>query len=254
MKQVTWFNREFTFESNQNLFPSILERLSGTPARLEEKLQNVSEETLRISEDNSWSIKENIGHLTDLEPLWQGRFHDILNGAPELRTTDLQNEKTDFASHNDTPLEQLLSDFRTSRFETIAILQHIKEETIFKAALHPRLQKPMRTMDLFLFTAEHDDHHLARITELLHLNTQQEAARSLTRVPSKNQYRVQFDFEISFSNGGQLKATAFRLDLYSDAITDDALAAYVAKDLRLLMVAETKIYNKQILKEAHKRT
>jgi hypothetical protein len=27
----------------------------------------------------------------------------------------------------------------------------------------------MRTMDLFLFVAEHDDHHLARITELARL-------------------------------------------------------------------------------------
>ncbi len=25
----------------------------------------------------------------------------------------------------------------------------------------------MRTMDLYLFVAEHDDHHLARITELI---------------------------------------------------------------------------------------
>jgi len=25
----------------------------------------------------------------------------------------------------------------------------------------------MRTMDLFLFVAEHDDHHLARVTELV---------------------------------------------------------------------------------------
>lgn len=27
----------------------------------------------------------------------------------------------------------------------------------------------MRTMDLFLFVAEHDDHHLARITELMEI-------------------------------------------------------------------------------------
>jgi hypothetical protein len=32
----------------------------------------------------------------------------------------------------------------------------------------------MRTMDLFLFVAEHDDHHLARITEMVkHLGGQQ---------------------------------------------------------------------------------
>ena len=33
-------------------------------------------------------------------------------------------------------------------------------------ALHPRLNQPMRVVDMAFFTAEHDDHHLARMTEL----------------------------------------------------------------------------------------
>ena len=37
---------------------------------------------------------------------------------------------------------------------------------IFRTALHPRLETPMRMMDLFYFVAEHDDHHLARITAI----------------------------------------------------------------------------------------
>jgi hypothetical protein len=35
-----------------------------------------------------------------------------------------------------------------------------------RTGLHPRLNQPMRVIDLILFIAEHDDHHLARITEL----------------------------------------------------------------------------------------
>ena len=42
----------------------------------------------------------------------------------------------------------------------------MKEQGVYKTALDPRLKKPMRTMDLFLFVAEHDDHHLARITKI----------------------------------------------------------------------------------------
>jgi len=42
----------------------------------------------------------------------------------------------------------------------------ISEKEVFKYALHPRLKTPMRTMDLFLFVAEHDDHHLAQISKL----------------------------------------------------------------------------------------
>ena len=167
MKQGKWFDRSFNFENNQNIFPSILERLSGTPIRIEEKAKGLSENILTFSLDNTWTIKENIGHLIDLEPLWQGRLDDIINGQIELRPTDLQNTKTHLADYNTAWLQELLSEFRKIREQTIKTLQSINEETVFKSALHPRLRTPMRTMDLFLFVAEHDDHHLARITELI---------------------------------------------------------------------------------------
>ena len=167
MKQEKWFNRSFNFENAQNIFPSILERLSGTPIRLEQKIQKVSENILTSSMDNTWTIKENIGHLIDCEPLWQGRLEDIINYQIELRPADLQNTKTHLANHNATSLIELLSTFRKIRQQTIIALQSIDEETVIKSALHPRLKTPMRTMDLFLFVAEHEDHHLARITELL---------------------------------------------------------------------------------------
>jgi len=169
MKQTKWFDRSFNFDNQQNIFPSILERLSGTPIRLEEKVKEVPEHVLQFSLNNTWTIKENIGHLTDLESLWQGRFEDIKNGLAELRPTDLKNTKTDLANHNAKSIQELLFEFRKIRNQTLETLQSIDEETVFKSALHPRLKTPMRTMDLFLFVAEHDDHHLARITELIEI-------------------------------------------------------------------------------------
>jgi kynurenine formamidase len=65
--------------------------------------------------------------------------------------------------------------------------------------------------------------------------------------------RVQFDFEIEFSNGGGLAGREFRLDIAADDISDEALADYVVRDLRLLMVSTVRISNKSILTETHKR-
>jgi kynurenine formamidase len=65
--------------------------------------------------------------------------------------------------------------------------------------------------------------------------------------------RVQFDFEIDFSNGGGLQGQAFRLDIEGDDIADGALADYVVRDMRLLMVGAVRILNKRIIREAHKR-
>jgi len=67
------------------------------------------------------------------------------------------------------------------------------------------------------------------------------------------QHRVLFDFEIAFANGGGLAGHDFRLDIDGDAIGDDALAALLVRDLRLLMVASVSIGNKRIVAEAHKR-
>ncbi len=65
--------------------------------------------------------------------------------------------------------------------------------------------------------------------------------------------RVVFDFEIDFSNGGGIQGQGFRLDIEGDDIDDQALGDYIVDDMRLLMVGEVRILNKQIILEKHKR-
>jgi arylformamidase len=65
--------------------------------------------------------------------------------------------------------------------------------------------------------------------------------------------RVKFDFEVDFSNGGGLQGQGFRLDIEGEAISDEELARYVVEDMRLLMVEEVRILNKEIIAEGHKR-
>jgi arylformamidase len=66
-------------------------------------------------------------------------------------------------------------------------------------------------------------------------------------------HRVEFDFEIEFSNGGALQGQEFRLDIDEDSISDDELGSLIVADLRLLMVREVKILRKQVFRERHKR-
>ncbi|MGD8307388.1 MAG: DinB family protein [Ignavibacteria bacterium] len=166
MKQIEWFERKFDFSNKQNIFPAIIERLEGTPIRLKEKISKISKMNLRARIDNQWSIQENIGHLTDLEPLWSGRLEDILDKKEEMRPADLTNKKTHQADHNNRDANDLLDEFYNIRISLVNRLKELTEENVFQSALHPRLKTPMRIMDLFLFVAEHDDHHLARITEI----------------------------------------------------------------------------------------
>ena len=65
--------------------------------------------------------------------------------------------------------------------------------------------------------------------------------------------RVKFDFEVDFSNGGGLQGQDFRLDIEGEDISEEDLARYIVEDMRLLMVKEVRILNKEIITERHKR-
>jgi uncharacterized damage-inducible protein DinB len=172
MKQIRWFERKFEFKENQNIFPSIIERLKGTPIRLVHKVSKIKEQHLTVKLEDTWSISENVGHLIDLEPLWLGRLEDIFNNKKEMRPADLENKKTEIANHNSRKIEALILEFTKNRETIVNQLETLSDDDVFKYALHPRLMTPMRIMDLFLFVADHDDHHLARISEINRLINQ----------------------------------------------------------------------------------
>ena len=105
-----WFERKFEFSFPPELFPNLLVRLRGMPARLEELLRGCSREILIRKPGGKWSAQEHAGHLLDLEPLWLARVEDYVAGSSQLTVTDLQNRKTDDANHNARPLEEILTE------------------------------------------------------------------------------------------------------------------------------------------------
>jgi uncharacterized damage-inducible protein DinB len=167
MKRTEWFNRKFPVIEDNGLLPSIIERLAGTPARVEEIINHVKPDVLTMSYDGKWTIKEEVGHLADLEPLWLGRVNDLVDKAPELRAADLTNRKTHEANHNQTEISALLQQFRRQRLLLVNALRNVTDEQLENVSLHPRLKTPMRIIDLAYFVAEHDDHHLSGIRLIL---------------------------------------------------------------------------------------
>ena len=166
---IPWFERKFALDEPLFAFPLIVERLRGTPARLEERLSLVPPSQLVKRNGDQWSIQEQAGHLLDLEPLWLGRVSDVFDGWDVMRPADLTNRKTQEAGHNEADLHSILKDFRNQRGLLLARLEGMEANDVQRGSLHPRLEKPMRILDLAYFTAEHDDHHLAVITQLMSL-------------------------------------------------------------------------------------
>jgi uncharacterized damage-inducible protein DinB len=163
----SWFARKFEFSFPVELRPNLSARLRGTPARLEEALRGHSHEILSRKVQEKWSAQEHAGHLLDLEPLWLARVNDYAAASDQLTAADLTNRKTDEANHNTRPLEQILTQFRAERERLLKRTDELDPSLFARTIPHPRLQTPMRLVDHLYFVAEHDDHHLARIWELV---------------------------------------------------------------------------------------
>ncbi|MDH6144029.1 MULTISPECIES: cyclase family protein [Kitasatospora] len=66
------------------------------------------------------------------------------------------------------------------------------------------------------------------------------------------QWRVQFDADVAFANGGGLQTQGFRLDVPGPDLGDDDIAELFVRHLGLLMVDTVRISGKRTLREPHK--
>jgi uncharacterized damage-inducible protein DinB len=161
-----WFDRKFELGLGPDAARELLERLRLTPERLADSVRGLPPETLTRRTEGKWSIQENVGHLFDLESLWDLRLDDYDAGATELHAADLENRKTHEAAHNDRSIAEILADFSAARGRIVARLARMAPADLARTALHPRLRQPMSVVDLCFFVAEHDNHHLRTIDEL----------------------------------------------------------------------------------------
>ncbi|MDH4037934.1 MAG: DinB family protein [Candidatus Krumholzibacteria bacterium] len=102
-----------------------------------------------------------------LNCLWMTRAEELLRGAEELAPADMTNARTRAAGHNQRAMAAIVAEFTVARENLLARLDAATDDDVTRAAVHPRLKRPMRLVDLCFFVAEHDDHHLAVVTRAL---------------------------------------------------------------------------------------
>jgi len=162
MEKLQWFERVFTFGLPKKMLPFYIERLEGTIPRIEAKVKYVPEQILSTKLDNKWSVKENIGHLAEVDEIANKRIDQMIAGISPLSPAVFEPKP-----YHELPIQEVINFFREARSKNIRRYKELSPSDLEKTALHPRLKVMMSPVDLAWFDAEHDDHHMVRISEIL---------------------------------------------------------------------------------------
>ncbi len=163
MQKLEWFERKFNFGFHKGMLPFLLERLEGTIARIERKVSGVPEEILSTKLDGKWSIKQNIGHLAEVDEIALKRIDEMKNGVSPMSPAVFEPR----VDYNAQKVSEVIAYFKKNRMANLRKYASLESKDLDASALHPRLKVPMNAVDLAYFDAEHDDHHLVRINEIL---------------------------------------------------------------------------------------
>jgi len=165
IERLPWFDRKFTFGLPAAMLPFYLERLSGTAARMEEKVRGLTDKLLSERFDGKWSVKQNIGHLAEVDQISNKRIDEMVSGAETLSPAVFEPQ-----DYNPWPIEKVIAFFRDARKSNLDRYKRLSANHLSLASTHPRLKVKMNPVDLAFFDAEHDDHHLLKITDIISAN------------------------------------------------------------------------------------
>jgi len=166
LERLPWAQRKFSFVHPPWMLADFVERLRGLIPRLGPLVAGVDDDVAHRQHEGKWSIAQNIGHLSDVEDLWQERLEDLRQGRTQYAPADPARFQTAALRHQSRPLAATVDELAGRRARLVAALDEAPPELQSATALHPRLQVPMRLVDCAQFYAEHDDHHLLRVRAL----------------------------------------------------------------------------------------
>ncbi|MBX2897026.1 MAG: DinB family protein [Cyclobacteriaceae bacterium] len=161
MNELPWFERNLKFGYAPEMLPYFLVRLEGTFVRMQQMIAGLTDAQLSYKPNGKWSIKENIGHLAEVDAITTKRIDEMLAGSPVLSPAV-------FEPLNYTPwvIDEVLNLFQQNRNGSIKKYLQLIPAELRKASMHPRLKVAITPVDLAWFDAEHDDHHLVKIKSI----------------------------------------------------------------------------------------
>ncbi|HSU79930.1 MAG TPA: DinB family protein [Candidatus Angelobacter sp.] len=127
-------------------------------------LKSISEtETENAYAPGKWTIKEVVGHITDIERVMSYRLFAIARGEDKSLLGMDENVYVSSANFNQFGWERLITDLSTTRSSTLSLMTTIDDTSwVRKGAM---LDVPVKPYALAYILAGHELHHLNIIKE-----------------------------------------------------------------------------------------
>jgi hypothetical protein len=162
MNNLPWFERNLKFGYPKEMLPYFLERLEGSIVRIQTKVQGLNDSVLSTRLNDKWSVKQNIGHLAEVDAIANKRLDEMVAGISPMSPAVFEPQ-----DYNPWSIEKVLDLYKANRLKNLKKYQSLAEGDLVKSSLHPRLKVQMTPVDLAWFDAEHDDHHFVTINRIL---------------------------------------------------------------------------------------
>jgi len=158
-----WTGRTFAFDYPVERIGVFQSRVGGATSRIRAAVRGLTAAQMTARQGERWSLQEHVGHLFELDWLHLRRIEELCAGKEHLTAADMDNKATWDANYNDRTFDEVFDTFAGRRHQLLRRLSELDADTLDRTSLHPRLETPMRAVDVAFFCAEHDDNHIAAI-------------------------------------------------------------------------------------------
>ena len=163
MQRTKWIERKFTFDFPEGWMFNIIERLRGTPARIDWITAGLGEAELTFVPEGKWSIKEILQHVIDAERVFA--YRSLTFARKDNNTLPSFDEK-DYAANsngNNRAWHELVEEFKALRKSTELLFNSFTKENL--NAIGKASDYTITVLALGYIIVGHVAHHINIIRE-----------------------------------------------------------------------------------------
>ena len=149
------------------LYKALIDRLTSQHLVIRELISNVTEEQLgNKPSPNTWSIHDNIAHITMYHLVFYKRLQLIIENEGIEFERYKPDEDTGFKNWQNMSTEDLLNKLNENRKLLIDFIFSLKENQLSRSATHQKFGK-MNVVEWIEFFLLHEAHHIYTIFKLI---------------------------------------------------------------------------------------